>query len=224
MKLPKKGVSLAASLFAFGGFYVVFALLFYILSAASPFPDGINSAFSEVLAVACGVLLLKKLTPKTYENEYAEYESGSADEKREERHLLRDILSGLICGTVLLFANILYARYVYGSTDAPDLPLYVMIPLIGILVPLAEEIFFRGALLGYMKDRGFCRSDYIAFTSIVFAAIHDEKVMPLALFAGILLGLCCDTSAGKLRFIPSFIAHAVYNTSLCILAFIGGAN
>jgi membrane protease YdiL (CAAX protease family) len=79
---------------------------------------------------------------------------------------------------------------------------------VGLLVPLAEEVIFRGVLLSWLGNRA---SAGVALwvTSILFAAIHGE---PSIIAGTFLLGLACGwvvQQSGSLW--PAIAIHAMNN-------------
>lgn len=60
---------------------------------------------------------------------------------------------------------------------------------VGVLTPLAEELFFRGALMGWMMLRGFPRWTVILLPALLFTVMHLNPVGMLPIFfLALLLG------------------------------------
>ena len=60
---------------------------------------------------------------------------------------------------------------------------------VGVLTPLAEELFFRGALMGWMMLRGFPRWSVILLPALLFTVMHLNPVGMLPIFfLALLLG------------------------------------
>ena len=61
--------------------------------------------------------------------------------------------------------------------------------VVGVLTPLVEELFFRGALMGWMMLRGFPRWSVILLPALLFAVLHLNPVGMLPIFfLALLLG------------------------------------
>lgn len=61
--------------------------------------------------------------------------------------------------------------------------------IVGVLTPLAEELFFRGALMGWMMLRRFPRWSVILLPALLFAIMHLNPVGILPIFfLALLLG------------------------------------
>ena len=81
---------------------------------------------------------------------------------------------------------------------------------IGILIPIAEELFFRGVVFGRLRSRFDFWPANIA-TALAFGLIHMQSVeISLALMAGgIVLGWLYERSNSL---VPSILAHQAFNT------------
>lgn len=88
---------------------------------------------------------------------------------------------------------------------------------IALLVPLAEELYFRGALLDELV-RTHGRTSAVAAVALLFALIHAPAPPTRLLAMGVLsVGLCCLVLAtGTLRW--AVLAHALWNTAALALA------
>lgn len=76
------------------------------------------------------------------------------------------------------------------------------------VVPVAEEVLFRGVIQGSLAERWGGPSAVLA-TSLLFALIHGQPAaLPVLFTAGLVLGLARQVS-GSLY--PCILAHAVYN-------------
>lgn len=61
--------------------------------------------------------------------------------------------------------------------------------IVGVLTPIAEELFFRGALMGWMMLRRFPRWTVILLPALLFAVMHLNPVGMLPIFfLALLLG------------------------------------
>jgi membrane protease YdiL (CAAX protease family) len=88
---------------------------------------------------------------------------------------------------------------------------------IALVVPLAEELYFRGALLDELV-RTHGKTPAVAAVSLLFALTHAPAPLARLLAMGALsVGLCCLVLAtGTLRW--TVLAHAVWNTAALALA------
>ena len=79
----------------------------------------------------------------------------------------------------------------------------------GVLVPIAEEMFFRGMLHRWARDKwGFAAGALIS--AIVFGAIH---VIPLVIPFAILMGLAASWAYERTgSLLPGLIIHVINNT------------
>ena len=67
--------------------------------------------------------------------------------------------------------------------------LWVLFLTVGVLTPIAEELFFRGALMGWMMLRRFPRWIVILLPALLFAVMHLNPVGMLPIFfLALLLG------------------------------------
>ena len=67
--------------------------------------------------------------------------------------------------------------------------LWVLFLTVGVLTPIAEELFFRGALMGWMMLRRFPRWTVILLPALLFAVMHLNPVGMLPIFfLALLLG------------------------------------
>ena len=67
--------------------------------------------------------------------------------------------------------------------------LWVLFLIVGVLTPIAEELFFRGALMGWMMLRRFPRWTVILLPALLFAVMHLNPVGMLPIFfLALLLG------------------------------------
>jgi membrane protease YdiL (CAAX protease family) len=103
-------------------------------------------------------------------------------------------------------------KTLYRATDVARLPeaSWVTLSLIGlrifVLVPIAEEMFFRGALYGWIRSR-FTFASTALMTSAIFGVAHIfPAIMPVAFVFG--LGACWvrERTGSSFSFV---IAHAV---------------
>jgi membrane protease YdiL (CAAX protease family) len=89
---------------------------------------------------------------------------------------------------------------------------------VGVLAPIAEELFFRGLLYGAIRKRGdFLRSDRktiwfsIIVSSAIFSAIHFQLLLFPALFVvGIIFAWIYEKYQ---RLAPAIWAHIGFNAT-----------
>ncbi|MCI6159968.1 MAG: type II CAAX endopeptidase family protein [Prevotellaceae bacterium] len=87
---------------------------------------------------------------------------------------------------------------------------------IGILVPLSEEIVFRGAILRSLLDFMRNRKYAVILSALIFAVIHlNPAQMPHAFLMGLLLGWLYMRTGSIL---PGTVLHVVNNTATYIVA------
>jgi membrane protease YdiL (CAAX protease family) len=91
-----------------------------------------------------------------------------------------------------------------------------MIILGGIAVPFAEELFFRGVLYRWLRDRWGIWVGLIA-SSLVFGALHgDIAVAGATAVMGLILGWFYERSRSLW---PSILIHAINNTVKLVLLY-----
>jgi membrane protease YdiL (CAAX protease family) len=93
----------------------------------------------------------------------------------------------------------------------------LMILLAGILVPIAEELIFRGFLYNFLKERwGVWPGVFIS--ALVFAIIHGNVIVGVtAFFLGIILAILYEYSHSLWT---SILFHAVNNSAKIALLYI----
>lgn len=86
---------------------------------------------------------------------------------------------------------------------------------IGILIPVAEELFFRGVVFGWLRSRFDFWPANLA-TALAFGLIHMQSVeVSAALMAGgLVLGWLYEKSGSLL---PAILAHQAFNTAGLLL-------
>jgi len=84
------------------------------------------------------------------------------------------------------------------------------------LAPLGEELLFRGALFGWLRQRVSARTT-IGVTAAGFAAIHTyPPVLPLAFAIGVGLGWVRERSGSTL---PTVVVHVLHNGALIAVSY-----
>ena len=223
--MSRKRNAVLSAILACAVFYVIFAV------GAAFAPDGKLESAVLALAELCasfgGICAMRCMKSRFIPAEngaesevLSDIEVHSNTEIGEKAVFYRvgsAVFAGTVCAVVLFCGNLLYSRYVYGSSAAPDLPFGASLLILGLIVPLAEEVFFRGCVLTSLTDAGISPTASVILSSAAFAAIHDVRVMPFAFFAGVCLAVT-SRACGKGSVIPSFTAHALYNTVLCVIS------
>lgn len=106
---------------------------------------------------------------------------------------------------------------VLASVAVSPVNLLAMVLLAGALVPLVEELAFRGLLQGWLRER-VGANGAIALSSLIFALMHGiPTLIPALLLVGVLLAWLYESS-GSLW--PSIAMHAAFNTIMTTLLYI----
>jgi hypothetical protein len=147
----------------------------------------------------------------------------------------RDLWIGLLCGLVAfgigLLVNLVLQLVVFkngnpgnnavqqlsGLSGGKSVWLAIAALFVVIGAPLTEETLVRGALWGALEHYKLHRYAILALTSLIFAFMHQEPTVTLALF-------CQGVSIGFARMITgrigaSMIAHATNNLIPALLLF-----
>ena len=147
----------------------------------------------------------------------------------------RDLWIGLLCGLVAfgigLLVNLILQLVVFknsnpgnnavqqlsGLSGGKSVWLAIAALFVVIGAPLTEETLVRGALWGALEHYKLHRYAILALTSLIFAFMHQEPTVTLALF-------CQGVSIGFARMITgrigaSMIAHATNNLIPALLLF-----
>ena len=94
----------------------------------------------------------------------------------------------------------------------------VMIVIVVVIAPIAEEMVFRGGLYGYLRTRVH-RQFALVLPSLVFALLHGNiQVFPLLFLFGVILSIAYERTG---RLIVPIIAHALLNASTIVLILLG---
>jgi membrane protease YdiL (CAAX protease family) len=149
----------------------------------------------------------------------------------------RDLWIGLVCGLVAfgigLLVNLILQLVVFrnsgqgnnavqqlsGLSGGRTVWLAIAALFVVIGAPLTEETLVRGALWGALEHYKLHRYAILALTSLIFAFMHQEPTVTLALF-------CQGVSIGFARMITgrigaSMIAHATNNLIPALILFFG---
>ena len=142
--------------------------------------------------------------------------------------LMRGLLLAVIAVPTIGLVNLLVQSMLGGEIDNPQIEalapvavspvnFLIMILLAGILVPLVEELAFRGLLQGWLRER-LGSSGGILLSSLVFALMHGiPTLVPALLLVGGLLAWLYESS-GSLW--PSIVMHAAFNTIMTTLLYV----
>jgi membrane protease YdiL (CAAX protease family) len=113
------------------------------------------------------------------------------------------------------------ARDLAGKATSPALTLLLFVT-VGLVAPVAEELFFRGLALRSLERR-FGRIGGLVLTSAFFAVAHGNPLFVVALFPfGLVLGWLAQRYD---RLGPAVVAHVAYNlvTATLLVSGLGGS-
>lgn len=68
------------------------------------------------------------------------------------------------------------------STLIEDATIGWLIIIVGVLTPIAEELFFRGAMMGWMIQRGLPRWSVLLLPALLFTVLHLNPLGMLPIF------------------------------------------
>ena len=91
--------------------------------------------------------------------------------------------------------------------EASDISIALLAFSVAILTPVAEELLFRGFILGMLMKR-YEGTTAIVISSLIFAIAHEPIAMGLAFGGGLLYGWV-RVRTGSV--IPGMMAHAIWN-------------
>lgn len=93
----------------------------------------------------------------------------------------------------------------------------VILIRIGVVVPVAEELLFRGAMFSWLRSR-LPAGWTIALTAVGFALIHQAPaMMPLALLVGVAAGVIREWTGSVT--VP-IVLHAIQNVAIVALSYL----
>jgi membrane protease YdiL (CAAX protease family) len=85
-----------------------------------------------------------------------------------------------------------------------------------VLAPVGEELFFRGALFGWLRRRLSAPAS-IGLSAAAFASIHGfPPILPIAFALGVAWGWIRERSGST---IPTLVAHVIHNVVLVAIAY-----
>ena len=109
--------------------------------------------------------------------------------------------------TIFLFPDAEQQEVITMFEDASDTSLALLAFSVAILTPFAEELLFRGFILGMLLKR-YSDTQSIIISSLIFAIAHEPIAMVLAFGGGLLYGWVRVRTGSIL---PGMIAHAIWN-------------
>ena len=109
--------------------------------------------------------------------------------------------------TIFLFPEAEQQEIITMFEDASDTSLALLAFSVAILTPFAEELLFRGFILGMLLKR-YSDTQSIVISSLIFAIAHEPIAMVLAFGGGLLYGWVRVRTGSIL---PGMIAHAIWN-------------
>ena len=109
--------------------------------------------------------------------------------------------------TIFLFPDAEQQEVITMFEDASDTSLALLAFSVAILTPFAEELLFRGFILGMLLKR-YSDTQSIVISSLIFAIAHEPIAMILAFGGGLLYGWVRVRTGSIL---PGMIAHAIWN-------------
>ena len=115
--------------------------------------------------------------------------------------------------TTLVFPDADQQEIITMFEDASDTSVAILAFSVAILTPFAEEILFRGFILGMLMKR-YSDTQAIVISSLIFAIAHEPIAMALAFGGGLLYGWVRIRTCSIL---PGMIAHAIWNGFITII-------
>ena len=115
--------------------------------------------------------------------------------------------------TIFLFPDAEQQEVITMFEDASDTSLALLAFSVAILTPFAEELLFRGFILGMLLKR-YSDTQSIVISSLIFAIAHEPIAMVLAFGGGLLYGWLRVRTGSIL---PGMIAHAIWNGFITVV-------
>jgi membrane protease YdiL (CAAX protease family) len=146
--------------------------------------------------------------------------------------LSRDVIAGLVLGLLLAFMNGVsiqrgIAEYTPKAAGALSSLVWrssglgevsMLLVALGVIAPVAEEIFFRGVLYTGLRKR-LPVVPAVVLSSAVFAAAHMESMRLLPFVLGIVAALLVEFTGS---IIPAILAHMGVNIGFVLFLTNGG--
>lgn len=142
--------------------------------------------------------------------------------------LMRGLLLAVIAVPTIGLVNLLIQSLLGSQLENPQIEalspvavspvnFLIMVFLAGLLVPLVEELAFRGLLQGWLRER-IGAPGAMALSSIIFALMHGiPALIPALLLVGGILAWLYESS-GSLW--PAIAMHAAFNTIMTTLLYV----
>jgi membrane protease YdiL (CAAX protease family) len=146
--------------------------------------------------------------------------------------LSRDVIAGVVLGLLLAFMNGIsiqrgiqdysprtagaLSALVWNSKGLPDVSMLLV--ALGVIAPVAEEVFFRGVLYAGLRKR-LPVVPAVVLSSAVFAAAHMDSMRLLAFVLGVVAALLIEFT-GSL--VPAVLAHMGVNMGFVLFLANGG--
>ena len=115
--------------------------------------------------------------------------------------------------TLLFFPDAEQQEVVTMFEEASDISIAILAFSVAIITPFAEELLFRGFILGMLMKR-YSDTQAIVISSAIFAIVHEPIAMGLAFGGGLLYGWARIRTGSIL---PGMIAHAIWNGFITII-------
>jgi len=109
--------------------------------------------------------------------------------------------------TLLVFPDAEQQEIITMFEEASETSIALLAFSVAILTPFAEELLFRGFILGMLMKR-YEDTTAIVISSLIFAIAHEPIAMGLAFGGGLLYGWV-RVRTGSV--IPGMMAHAIWN-------------
>ena len=185
-----------------------------LISNINFFPKALKNDYLHILSISVPLMHLINKYPLTSE-EYG----------FNKKNVFKVIFWGLVCAAIISGGNIIniytpvnsIGRNDYVSISDGKLSFYMFIITSILIIPIFEELLFRGCIYRILKNR---YNIYIAviLTSLVFALGHSDITFALfsfVLIAGYEFTKCLGTS---------IIAHILWNTMFYVRLYINGGT
>jgi len=109
--------------------------------------------------------------------------------------------------TLLVFPDAEQQEVITMFEEASETSIALLAFSVAILTPFAEELLFRGFILGMLMKR-YEDTTAVVISSLIFAIAHEPIAMGLAFGGGLLYGWV-RVKTGSV--IPGMMAHAIWN-------------
>lgn len=103
---------------------------------------------------------------------------------------------------------------VQGMVNQDGMTFLILVAASGFITPILEEIFYRGILLGFLRDVGTPTAGTILFQAVLFALAHSGPAVPIMVFVGLAFGILFWRQGLS----SAIVAHIVYNSAILMEA------